>query len=115
LTRKKIPATRIRFPFSTSRKTVWLLVAIGQIAVQGRTSYSESPADNFPVFLHPTRKSCLVGIELGGSTELAARPAGVVKLQRVRCLTNSLRTRSSVRSRPPPTFQTQARSPASCS
>ncbi len=61
-----------------------VLVAFGQIAVEGGPGYSERPADGgggFPVALHPASEGRLVGIELGGATELAARLADVFELE----------------------------------
>ena len=82
-----------------------VLVALRQIPVQSRSTYSERPADGrggLPVRLHPAGKRSLVGIELGGSTELAAGLTGCSSLRAVRSRTIRARIpRSTSRFRPP--------------
>ena len=58
-----------------------VLAAPRQIPVESRSTYSERRADcggGLPVALHPTSEGRLVGVELGGPTELPAGLPGVL-------------------------------------
>ncbi len=65
----------------SEQKSHSAVVALAQIAVKGGPAYSERLADGgggLSVGLHPACERGLVGVELGGATELLARLAGML-------------------------------------